>query len=164
MDRIGNLTQDRHKIWNWGHDEDNSRLLHYTEGAMDIYKAPQLYRHRNTTNRWTRVSTNQPAEINGNICSVREIALEVVAITSTTTPPCSQEMPTCFLDVLIEWGSNWLWDYLRLVGEYNWLEEAIQDRKCLAVTNRSYTKELYPDLCPSEFVLECSKGRGKVFG
>ena len=108
---------DGHKIWNWCHDEDNSCLLHYIEGAMEIYKAAQLSRHRNKTNSWTRVSTNQPTEINGNICSVREVALSVVVITSTATPPCSQEMPTCFLDVLIEWGSTWLWDYLRLVGE-----------------------------------------------
>ena len=69
MDILGNLTQDGQKIWNWSHDEDNPRLLHYIEGSMDIYKATQIYRHRNTTNSWTLVSTNQPAEINGNICS-----------------------------------------------------------------------------------------------
>ena len=92
---------------------------------MSIYKATQISRHRNTKNCWTQVSTNQPAEINGNVCSVREVALAVVAITSTATPPCLQEMPTCFLDVLIEWGSNWLWDSLRQVGEDNWLQEAI---------------------------------------
>ena len=108
MDQLGNLTQDGHKIWNWRHDEDNSCLLHYIEGAMDIYNATQLYRHQNTTNRWTRVSTNQSPEINGNICSVREVALAVVATTSTATRPCSQEMPTCFMDVLIEWVSTWL--------------------------------------------------------
>ena len=59
---------------------------------MDIYKATQFSRHHNTMNRWTRVSTNQPAEINGNIYSVREVALAVAAITSTAMPPCSQEM------------------------------------------------------------------------
>ena len=50
MDRLGNLTQDGHKIWNWRHDEDNSRLLNYIEGDMYIYKATQLSQHRNTTN------------------------------------------------------------------------------------------------------------------
>ena len=90
MDQLGNITQYGHKIWNWRHDEDNSRLIHYIEGAVDTYKATQLYWHWNTTNRWTRVSTNQPAEINGKICSVREVALAVVAITSTAMPPCSQ--------------------------------------------------------------------------
>ena len=84
-----------------------------------------LSRHHNTTNHWTRVSTNQPAEINGKICSVQEAAIAVVAITSTAMPPRSQEMPTCFLDVLIEWASTWLWNSLRLVWEDNWLEEAI---------------------------------------
>ena len=48
MDRLGNLTQYGNKTWNWRHDEDNSRLLHYIEGLIDIYKATQLYWHRNT--------------------------------------------------------------------------------------------------------------------
>ena len=69
MDLLGNLTQDGHKICNWRHDEDNSRLLHNIEGAMEIYKATQLSWHHNTINIWTRVITNQPAEINVNICS-----------------------------------------------------------------------------------------------
>ena len=63
MDRLGDLTQDGQKIWNWCHYEDNSCLLYYIEGSMDIYKATQLFRHRNTTNRWTQVSTNQPVKI-----------------------------------------------------------------------------------------------------
>ena len=117
LDQLGNLTQYGQKIWNWRHDEDNYCLLHYIEGEMDIYKASQLYRHRNTTNRWTRVSTNQPAQINGNISSVQEVAIAVVVINSTATPSCSQELPICFLDVIIEWGSTWLWDSIRLVGE-----------------------------------------------
>ena len=68
MDRLGNLTQYGQKIWNWRHDEYNSRLMNYMEGAMDICKATQIYRHRNKKSRWTRVSTNQPDEINGDIC------------------------------------------------------------------------------------------------
>ena len=77
-------------------------------GVMDIYKATQLFWHRNTTNCWMQVINNQPAEINGNICSVREVALVVVAINSTSTPPRLQEIPTYFLDLLIEWGGTWL--------------------------------------------------------
>ena len=53
MDRLGNLTQDGKKIWNWRHYEENSSLLHYIEGFMDIYKATQLPRNRNTMNIWT---------------------------------------------------------------------------------------------------------------
>ena len=44
------------------------------------------------------------------------------------------------------------------------LEEAIKDRTCLAVTDGTYMKEIYPDLCSAAFVLECSKGRGNIFG
>ena len=131
---------------------------------MYIYKSTQLSWHRNTTNSWTQVSTNKPAGINGSIFTVQEVALELVAITYTATSPWSQEMPTCFLDVLIEWGSTWLWDSLRLVGEDNWIKEAIHDRNCLAVTNLLYMRELYPDLFSAAFVLEWSIGRGKFFG
>ena len=60
--------------------------------------------------------------------------------------------------MLIEWGSTWLWDSIRLVGGDNCLEEAIQDGTCLAVTDGSYIKEMYPDICLAAFVLECSKG------
>ena len=144
MDRLGNLTQYGHKIWNYCHDVYNSRLLHYIEGVMNIYKVTKIPRHQNTTNRWTRKRTNKPPEINGNISSFREVSLVVAEINSTATPPRTQEMPTCFLDVLIEWVSTWFWKSLRLVGEYNWLEEAIRDSNCLAVTNGLYTKELYP--------------------
>ena len=42
--------------------------------------------------------------------------------------------------------------------------EAIQDGTCLAVTNGLYMKELYPYLCSAAFFLECSKGRGGIFG
>ena len=163
MDQLGNLTQHGQKIWNWRHDEEKSHLLNYIEGVMDIYKVTQLPRHRNTTNCWTRVSTNYPAEINGKICSVWEVELSVVAINSTATSPWSQEMPTCFLYVLIEWGSTWLLESLRLVGEKNWLEEAIQDGTCLTVTDGLYTKELYPDIWSAGFVLEYSKVQ-KKFG
>ena len=115
-------------------------------------------------NCWTRVSTNHPVEINGNIYSVREIVLAVVATPPTATPPCLQEMETCFMDALIEWESTWLWYSLRIFGEENWLEGAILDGTCLAVTNGSYMKELYPDLCSVAFVLEFSNGRGGILG
>ena len=34
----------------------------------------------------------------------------------------------------------------------------------MAVTNGSYNKEHYPDLCAAAFVLECTKGRGQLVG
>jgi hypothetical protein len=35
---------------------------------------------------------------------------------------------------------------------------------CIAVTDGSYIREVYPDLCSCEFVLECTEGRGRIFG
>ena len=68
------------------------------------------------------------------------------------------------MDVLIEWGCTWMWDSLRLVGDETWIEEAIADNSCTAVTDGSYIKELHPNICSAAFMFECSKGRGKLVG
>ena len=34
----------------------------------------------------------------------------------------------------------------------------------MAVTDGSYIRELYPNLCSAAFVLECAKGRGQIVG
>jgi hypothetical protein len=51
-----------------------------------------------------------------------------------------------------------------MAGGYNWLHEAITDSTLLAVTDGSYIRERYPDLCSAAFVLECTKGRGRMIG
>jgi hypothetical protein len=45
-----------------------------------------------------------------------------------------------------------------------WLEHAISVGTLVAVTDGSYICEIYPNLCSASFVLECSKGCGRVFG
>lgn len=57
-----------------------------------------------------------------------------------------------------------MWDNLQSVGENNWLEDAIADHSLMAVTDVSYVKELYPDLCSVAFIIECTKGRGRIVG
>ncbi len=42
--------------------------------------------------------------------------------------------------------------------------EAIADSTLVAVTDGSYIRELYPQLCSAAFVLECAKGRGRLIG
>jgi hypothetical protein len=34
----------------------------------------------------------------------------------------------------------------------------------VAVTDGLYIRELYPNLCSCAFILECSEGRGRIFG
>jgi hypothetical protein len=69
-----------------------------------------------------------------------------------------------FMDVLQSWGNTWLWENISMAGRYNWLHEAITDGTLLAVTDGSYIRKRYPDLCSAEFVLECTKGLGRMIG
>jgi hypothetical protein len=41
---------------------------------------------------------------------------------------------------------------------------SIADGSLVAVTNGSYIWEIYPNLCSAAFVLECSKGQGRIMG
>jgi len=51
-----------------------------------------------------------------------------------------------------------------VVGKDTWLQEAIADNSLMAVTDGSYIKEQWPDLCSASFILECTKGRGRLIG
>ena len=44
------------------------------------------------------------------------------------------------------------------------MEAAIADGSLIAVTDGSYIKELYPDLCSAAYIIECRKGRGRIVG
>ena len=77
-----------------------------------------------------------------------------------------QMMSATILEVLGGWGCMWMWMWksLRLVGNDNWLEEAIEAGTCIAVTGGLYIKEWYPNVCSAAFILECSKGREWIVG
>ena len=73
-------------------------------------------------------------------------------------------MPTKIKEVLKEWGCTWMWKSLRIVGSGEWIKDAIEGWNLVAVTDGSYIKERYTHLCSAAFILECSKGSGRVFG
>ena len=81
-------------------------------------------------------------------------------IVSKVSAPREQTMPVTILEVLEEWGCTWMWKSLRLMGDDHWLEEAIEAGTCRAVTDGSYIKEWYPNICSAAFILECGEGRG----
>ena len=83
----------------------------------------------------------------GEIATTRERAPGVWSVQSTCSPAQEPEPAESFLDVLREWGHTWLWDDLRLVGDTGWLADAIGDGTLVAVTDSSYIKEMYPNLC-----------------
>ncbi len=82
----------------------------------------------------------------GKIYTVREVALAVVTVVCSAEASRPKEMSTCMLDVLVEWGSTWIWDNLRLVGDDNCIEECFEAGTFLAVTDGSYIEKLYPEL------------------
>jgi hypothetical protein len=56
-----------------------------------------------------------------------------------------------------------MWDNLQWVENDDWLAIAIAEGTCIAVTNGSYIKDLYPNIHSATVVLECTKGWGRVW-
>ncbi len=50
------------------------------------------------------------------------------------------------------------------MGDLGWIATSIANNSYIAVTDGSYMKELHPYLNSAAFVLECSKGRGRLLG
>ena len=88
----------------------------------------------------------------GQYCTIRGVAPDMIAVLSHTDPPPSPLKHDFFLDVLIEWGCTWMWDSVVLVGKDDWIEKAIANRSFVAVTNRSYMRDLYPNVCSTAFI------------
>jgi hypothetical protein len=72
--------------------------------------------------------------------------------------------PSSFLKVLQSWGNSWLWEHMSVSSGVAWLDKSISEGTLVTVTDGSYIRELFPNLCSAAFVLECSKGRGRVVG
>ena len=64
--------------------------------------------------------------------------------------------------MLILWDYTWIWNNLELIGDENWLINSIQAGTCMAVTDGSYIKELYPIVCSAAIIIKCQEGRGRI--
>ena len=157
-DRLPGFTNKGHKIYNWRYDKLSNQLHCLKDDKMDIYMSSTVPRYSHTPNRWTRSRINQPRTNVGGFCTVRDIAPAVFAISSFSAPVIQPRPPSGFMDVLIEWECTWMWDLIRLVGDEKWIEEAIADNSCMAVTDGSHIRELHPNICSAAFMFECSKG------
>ena len=165
VDRLGRFLAPGHTIWDWRLDAEAGRLYRHHDGVMDVYiKTQSSGRVSRLSNSWRRHLINQPRMEGGEICTTREVAPTVVGLVSTALPPRAKTLPTCFIDVLLDWNNTWMWDSLRLVGEDHWIEASIRASSLVAVTDGSYIRERYPNLCSAAFVFECSEGRGQIIG
>lgn len=163
-DRLRGFMSIGHKIWDWRLDEENQRVLHLKGDVMDIYTKSLVPGHSRRVNHWTRSRIDQPLQEVGDICTVKDVALAVKTVLSSTPCPPPPRLPEDFMDVLIDWGCTWMWDSLKLVGETDWIAAAIADASLIAVTDGSYIRELYPNVNSAAFVFVCTKGRGRVLG
>ena len=93
-DRLGRITHKGYKIWNWRWDLEGKRLIHFKGEVMDVYRPSSLPRMVNVVNRWTRTSIGQEPEQGGQVCTICEVELTVVAVVSNTDPPREEIMPT----------------------------------------------------------------------
>ena len=98
------------------------------------------------------------------MATVEEGPPGTMKVCSVAPPSIRLTPPTDFLDVLRGWGQTWKWDDLRVTGSTDWIAHAIADNSLVAVTDGSYIKEHWPELCSAAFVLECTKGQGQLTG
>ena len=132
---------------------------------MDVYTPSAVPRYSRTPNSWTPSRINQSRENAWGLCTVRDVAPAVFAMSSFSAPLTLYRPPTEFMDVLVERGCTWIWDSLCLVGDEKRMEEAITGNSfSMIVTDDSYIRELHPDMCSSAFMFECSSRRGKLVG
>ena len=73
-------------------------------------------------------------------------------------------LPASLLDVMQGWGHTWLWNKMKVVRGSQWLLQAIAGETLATVTDGSYIREHYPELCSTAFKLECTQGGGPVTG
>jgi hypothetical protein len=156
---LGRFLHEGYKKWEWRANVAEKYLLHYVRGGMDIYEPSN-----ETARKWIRTHEGCEAEMLGLPCAVRDGGVNNVKLITVGGEPDPVSLPESFMDVLREWGNTWMWKSLRLVGDDDWLIDAIREGTCVAVTDGSYIRELYPELCSCAFVLECTKGRGRIFG
>ena len=57
-----------------------------------------------------------------------------------------------------------MWDNIQWVRDDNWIAGSIAAKTCIALTDGSYMKSLYPNVHLAAFVLECTKGGGRPWG
>ena len=57
-----------------------------------------------------------------------------------------------------------MWKSLRILGNNGWQERAIERRTLVTVTDGSYMREMYPNVCSAAFILECREGSGQIVG
>ncbi len=161
---VGVYKSKGYKIWDWHYDEETSRVYHHRGHVMEIYTLSMVPQSTRCSNCWTRLQIGTLLEEKGEYCTVKELGLGVYAVILHTPRPQEAMEPTSFWGVVKSWGNTWLWDNLKTTGDIGWIAVSIWDNSLLAIIDGSHMKELYPNINSAAFVLECTKGRGRLMG
>jgi hypothetical protein len=157
---VGKYICNSHRVQWWFWNKTNSSIHHVKPNGMteDVFvvgrKLNQFsYSHSQACQKQNAICSIQPTLEGDHWCLLS---------TATITPQAAT--PRTFVDILKSWGNTWLWEHMTVHGGFEWLEHAILEGLLVVVTDGSYKRELYPHLCSAAFVLECSSGRGRVYG
>jgi hypothetical protein len=150
---LGTFKTNGHKLWERQALEPHGHLFWQHKNQVEVYGCI----------RWgcyTHLCTSCSGQIRGVVATVEEVAPGMVKVCSVTSLPVHLVPPANFLDVLHGWGQTWVWGNLKVTGGTDWMAQAIAENSLVMVTDGSYIKEHYPDLCSMAFVLECTQGQG----
>ena len=130
---------------------------------MDVYVPAVGDGEGRQPNRWTCSETDQPRREIGSFCTVRDLMGGEKAIICYGDKPHNTTQTVTFWEVLQKWQRNWIWDNLQWVGDDKWIATAILEGTCMAVADGLYMRDLYPQIHSAALILECTKGRGRVW-
>ncbi len=156
--KVGKFIAETHRQWNWSWDESTSTLhrLHWSTSSEDVFCPGRK------PNRFHFLHIRH-LEKHSTVCLVEHtINEEHFRLTSVAPTALQVSTPSTFREVLMSWGNTWLWENLTITGGESWIHLSIADGMLVAVTDGSYTRELFPHTCSATFVLECSNGQGRI--
>ncbi len=156
---VGRFVRQSHRIWKWYWNSKELTLHCINEDGIseDIFVAGRK------PNRFHFSHSQHRGELR-SVCSVQPTLEENHwRLLSTMPMAAGAQTPTTFLEVLESWG-NWLWESMTISGGMEWINHSITEGSLVAVTNGSYIRKLYPNLCSAAFILECAKGSGRIVG
>ncbi len=158
--RLGRFTASTHRIWRWTLSKGEGSLHHLKDDGI----AEEVFVAGKKPNRF-HYSHSQPRSHHNIVCLV-EPTLGNGSWHLTSSAPCTipTPEPESFLNVLRSWGNTWLWENLQVMGGISWLHNSIADGLLIVVTDGSYIREWFPNLCLATFILECSNSRGQIVG
>ncbi len=154
---LGAFQADGHKLWEWRIVETRGRLYRQNGDQVEVFAHIRQGRYKH-------IRTSPSGRMQGALATMEESTPGMMKVCSVASPSIRPIPPADFLDVLRGWGQTWIWDDLKVTGGTDWVAQAIADNSLVAVTDGSYIKEPFPDLCSAAFVLECTQGRGRLVG